>query len=253
MNVSGFSFVHNAIENGYPIFEAIDAISEYVDEMVFVDMASTDGTQVFLARLGVRTLPGDWIPGAGGACLAAAHKMHTACRGEVIWHFEGDEVFSPELAKAIGDHLLAGDKSLFVYRLQLEQNFQRCRWYPYPVHRIFERGKAQKQGHTTKEHWENDASANYGLASSYGFLWDFPVMCRDDWIPRMKTQAKLWGHEPKYRLTPYHFNEPKIELTEEEARLYLRDPIWTDRRSPFAIPPSVQPLVGKLRYWDGSV
>jgi hypothetical protein len=38
--ISGFTFIHNAISSGYP----------YVDEMVVVDMQSTDGTRGQMAK-----------------------------------------------------------------------------------------------------------------------------------------------------------------------------------------------------------
>jgi len=246
MKVSGFTFVHNAINSGYPISEAIWAIAPYVDEMVVVDMASTDGTLDFIAPLGVRVIPGEWIPGAGGACLEKAHAMHTACRGDVIWHFEGDEVFSEPLAKEVNRLIRLGHTSLAVQRLQLEQNFQRCRWYPEPVHRVFERGSAQKRGHTTAQHFEFEDVLT--LSPENGYLWDFPVMCRDNWIPRMRKQAELWGHEPKFKLVRRHFLQGELTLTELQAKNHLNDPIWLWKRTPFDIPRVMQAYVGRTKY-----
>ena len=246
MNVSGFTFVHNAIENGYPLTEAIWSVIDTVDEMVVVDMESTDGTVTLLERLGVRVLHGEWIPGAGGACLAKAHEMHVECKEPVILHFEADEVFGSSLSRTVAKMIAAGHTSLAVYRLQLEQNFQRCRWYPSEVHRVFPRGTVQKQGHTTKQHWEYLDPPVF-VPPEAGYLWDFPSMCRGDWIPRMKVQAELWGHEPKFKLVPYHFNEPVTELTEKEAEEYIRDPIWQWKMTPFRIPRLMEGYLGKER------
>jgi len=243
--VSGFSFIHNAIESGYPIVEAVDAVSKYVDEMMVVDMESTDGTRTLLESLHVTILPGRWMPGENEHVLDAAHEMHGSCHCPTIWFFEADEVFGPDLALGVANAIQNGRNSIAVHRIQLEQNFQRVRWYPDLVHRVFPKGKVKRSGHTTVEHLQGTVAA---MRTEAGYLWDFPVMCRDDWMPRMKVQGELWGHPPRYRLTPYHFTLAPWELTEEEAIEYLNSEIWTWRRTPFTIPPTMLPYLGRTKY-----
>ena len=62
MKLSGFTFIHNAITNGLPVFEAIKAVQPFVDEMVVVDMGSTDGTRELLRKTEsiVHAMP--WVP-----------------------------------------------------------------------------------------------------------------------------------------------------------------------------------------------
>jgi hypothetical protein len=180
-SISGFTFIHNALEGGYPIVEAIRAVQPYVDEIVVVDMQSTDGTRQVLAELDNNRRWDDWKPddpplkiingfwgNQAGETLRQAHKLYRECSGDTIIHFEGDEVYEPELLENIIHLVEQGVTNIAVHRIQLEQNFQRCRWYPEPVHRVFPRfGLIQKEGHTTNQH-----SLATVLGPENGYLWD---------------------------------------------------------------------------------
>lgn len=239
--ISGFTFIHNAIEAGYPIVQAIQAVIPYVDEMVVVDMQSTDGTRDVLQHLGVRILDMEWTCQAGKT-LALAHSMNVHCKGEVIIHFEGDEVFDEKVLHRITGLLRGGIQDIAVYRLQVEQNFQRCRWYPEPVHRVFPRGSVRKVGHTTDRH-----SQAYIVSPEYGFLWDVTNCFRDNWLRRIKNQSELWSETEKYRMVPLHFLHG-TELNREQACGLLESDHWTWTRTPLDLPDILLPLVGKTRY-----
>jgi len=250
--VSGFTFIHNGVEGGYPFVEAIDAIRYYVDEMVVVDMESTDETAKVLSNLGVRVLQGKWIPGIGGACLEQAHLLHKQCKGDVIWHFEADEVYSPGLAYHVWDEIhyihKKHDDNILVYRLQVEQNFQRIRWYPELVHRVFPRGSVIKRGHTTDVHLANDwASHLTSISPSSGFLWDVTNCFKDDWLARVRNQANLWGGEERYLMVPLHCTRP-LYLTREQAIEHLQADHWEWKHSPLYLPDNLLELVGVTSY-----
>ena len=130
--VSGFTYVHNAIAGGYPILEAIHSVIDFVDEIVVVDCQSTDDTRRLLERLAkddsykLRVIDGKWGSEAGET-LKRAHFLHTFCEGDVIIHFEADEVFDRLLIQEINLEIECGNYDLAVWRIQLEQNFQRVR------------------------------------------------------------------------------------------------------------------------------
>jgi glycosyltransferase involved in cell wall biosynthesis len=189
--ISGFTFIHNAIDSGYPIVEAIRAVQPYVDEIVIVDMQSTDNTKDILEQLAdidhknkleytynkgkyykhynIKIIDGYWGNEAGET-LRQAHNQYRQCSGDVIIHFEADEVYDDRLIKYIVELIKYDHTDISVHRLQLEQNFQRCRWYPEPVHRVFPRlSHTRKEGHTTDRHPQamNDLRAGGWLSMGY--------------------------------------------------------------------------------------
>lgn len=243
--ISGFTFIHNAIDSGYPIVEAIRAVQPYVDEVVVVDMQSTDRTRDILNKLNgkIKIIDGYWGNEAGET-LRQAHSQYINCAGDTIIHFEGDEVYDDSLIRSIVSHIKAGHDSLSVYRLQLEQNFQRCRWYPEPVHRVFTKfSNTRKEGHTTSR-----AQDSFLLTEKNGYLWDITNCFQENWFNRVRKQAELRAGEPQYLLTPIHTLH-KAEMTEAEAtRWVMRGRHWTMTNTPFDIPEILRPLVGMTKY-----
>lgn len=255
--ISGFTYGHNLIESGYPIVEAIRAVQLYVGEVVVVDMQSTDSTKKVLEKLNKNRRWDDWNPddppikiidgrwgNKAGETLRQAHSQYRQCSGDVIIHFEADEVYSPELLENIIYLINQGVKDVAVYRLQLEQNFQRCRWYPEPVHRVFSRlSNTRKEGHTTDRY-----SVATLLGPENGYLWDITNCFRDNWLNRVKKQAELRDAEPQYIMTPIHACLP-ADISEQEAQYWLyggRHWEWTN--TPFNIPEILKPLVGMVKY-----
>lgn len=243
MAISGFTFGHNLIDSGYPIIEAIFAIQDYVSEIVFVDMQSTDTTRQVVEKLGCTVINGEWGNQAG-VTLAKAHALHSHCKHDTIIHFEADEVFDDELIYNVYRAIEAGQSNLLVYRLQVEQNFQRIRWYPEKVHRVFLKDTVIKDGHTTDLHKQNNIPT-----INTGYLWDCTNCFRDNWLDRVEKQAKLWNEEPKYRYVPIHFNQP-IELTREQAHYMLAEEHWRFKTTPLFLPESLNNLLGLAKYSD---
>jgi hypothetical protein len=253
MNVSGFTFIHNGVRGGYPFVEAIEAIQPFVTETVVVDMQSTDQTRSVLEQLhhshSLRVIDGTWTPGAAGECLKFAHAKYVECAGDVVWHFEADEVYEPSLAEAINSELgwrdINGlrDFNILVYRLQVSQNFQRCRWYPEAVHRVWNNTSGVvKKGHTT-----NINVPSKPISSEHGYLWDCTNCFRDDYMNRIQQQAELWGTEPNYLMVPIHANHP-VRLTHNQVIDELKDGRWTVKRSPFDLPMPLRMLLGVASY-----
>ena len=112
--------------------------------------------------------------------------MNNQSRLEEIFDF--DETLIDEIKFRID----SGHKQIGVYRLQLEQNFQRCRWYPTVVHRVFQKGTVVKEGHSTDWHLNNQQPI-LTVDSMYGYLWDCTNIFRDSWKRRIQKQAELWN------------------------------------------------------------
>ena len=134
MKISGFTFCHNALSGGYPVVESIGAVRPFVDEIIAVDIESTDGTFNILDKLCDRVLTSTWD---GRDTTPRAFLKHIECKGDIIIFFEADEVYDDNLLSEVLWAIERGYSHIGVWRLQLEANFQRCKWYPIPVHRIF--------------------------------------------------------------------------------------------------------------------
>ncbi len=242
MNVSGFTFVHNALEGGYPVVEAVRAVQSHAAEVVAVDMASTDGTRDVLQRLGCRVLDGEW-GSEGGETLNRALLRNAECEHDVVLFFEADEVYCPELLAAVFERLSRGVTDVAVHRIQVEQNFQRARWYPWPVHRVwFPKGSVRKVGETTDRHAQVAV-----VPPDEGLLWDVRGCFRDNLKGREKNLAELFDAEPVYRAAPVHFKQP-TDLGADEMDAWLAEPHWTWKKSPFVLPEILKPLVGTTKY-----
>jgi glycosyltransferase involved in cell wall biosynthesis len=258
IKISGFTFIHNALDGGYPIVEAIQTVQPYVDEVVVVDCASTDGTRELLEKMItipiydlphrnkatlLRIIDGEWGNQAGET-LRQAHDKYIECEGDVIVHFEADEIYDGSLIKSIISHVRAGHTDLSVCRLQLEQNFQRCRWYPEPVHRVFPRlNNAKKKGHTTDQH-----EKAFLLTEKNGYLWDITNCFRDNWMNRVQQQAELRNEGPNYLMVGHHCTWD-VRLSENDARRWVYNgKHWTWTHTPFNIPDILKPLVGMVKY-----
>lgn len=260
MKLSGFTFIHNAVEAGYPIVEAISMVVPFVDEVVVVDMESTDRTVELLKnslpqRFGgapfLRIVPGKWEPGTAGECLKKAHAQYRECEGDVVVHFEADEVYDYRLMQAVDATIKSQVWNIAVPRLQIEQNFQRVRWYPEYVHRVFPNTPDYytKDGHTTVHH-NISRGDMFEMPVEKGFLWDVTNCFRDNCIQRFKNQAELWGHEPSYKFTWHHSNFEAARLDLYEAQDYLQEPHWTWKSSPFKLPSLLERLVGVTSYGE---
>lgn len=243
MKLSGYSFIHNGINGGYPFVEAIKAIQPYVDEIVIVDMESDDGTRDILNQLNVKIIAGKWGNEAGET-LRQAHSQYHLCEGDVIIHFEADEVYDDGLIREIINRLRfnPNQQNLSVYRLQVEQNFQRIRWYPELVHRVFPRNSdTTKEGHTTNKRYQTEP------ITENGFLWDCTNCFRDNYLQRIKQQAELWHGKINYTFTPLHTRH-NAELDYIGIEEELRDKRWVWTETPLAIPKILRSLVGVTKY-----
>ena len=256
--ISAFTFIRNALHGGYPLLEAIAAVHPYVDETVVLDMGSDDGTYEILHGIAecnprIRVHQMEWDVSKGPAILGEAHAKHAElCQGDVIVHMEADEIYDRSLIESVVDFIKIGNEQQLVWRLQVEQNFSRCRWYPTPCHRVFRKGTVTKRGHSTVEH----LTADLALAESFildpvpsGFLWDVTNCFRDQWWGRLEQNAELWNQGVQPRLVPLHAAERWDGLSEEQANEKLREPHWTFRKSPFDLPELLKFWVGQEHYF----
>jgi glycosyltransferase involved in cell wall biosynthesis len=101
MKISGFTIIKNALQNDYPIIEAITSILPVVDEMIVAIGNSTDGTEALIRNIGsdkIRIVHSVWDVSQnnkGGTILAVeTNKAFQQISPDSDWAFyiQGDEV-----------------------------------------------------------------------------------------------------------------------------------------------------------------
>lgn len=98
MKVSGFTFIRNAIELGYPIEESIASVLPICDEFVIAAGDSHDGTTELLERIDspkIKLIHTRWDPAlfVRGAIFAQQTNVALqACSGDWAFYIQADEV-----------------------------------------------------------------------------------------------------------------------------------------------------------------
>lgn len=243
MKISAFTLAYNPINAGLPIVEAVQAVQPYVDEVLAVNVGSTDGTRKVLQKLGCRIFD---LPkpnqGEGDPALCEAFGLHTQAKGDLILFFEADEVYDDKLLNEMRWVMERGHTDIGCYRIQVEGNFQRIRWYPHAVHRVFRPGTVQYYPPPPVE----CPPHVHLLPIEAGLLWDCSNVFRDQWHIRKQQQQHLWTHNRRL-MVGEHFTFPnEVDEAEEERR--LGEPHWGFSGTPLAIPAGLRPLLGVRDY-----
>lgn len=110
MKISGFTIIKNALQNDYPIIEAITSILPVVDEMVVAIGNSSDDTEKVIRSIGsdkIRIVHSVWDVehnNKGGTILAIETNkafQHIASDSDWAFYIQGDEVLHEKYHDAI--------------------------------------------------------------------------------------------------------------------------------------------------------
>ena len=239
MKISAFTFGYNLIEGGYPIVEAIHSVRAYVDEVIAVDCQSTDDTKRVLSFTCDKVIDGPkWEGRDIQHQVFELHKEY--CRGDIIILFEADEVYDESLLSEVHWALEKGHRDIGVYRIQIEQNFQRVREYPMPCYRVFPKG-----GGYYHKHPIHCPDGVYVLPPNAGYLWDCSNCFNDNWIMRQVNQAKVWGSSHSHAVAKHFADENEIYPG------FFNEPHWGFTDTPLKIPDVLKKHLGKHRYEVG--
>ena len=98
MKVSGFTFLRNAVTNGYPFEESIRSILPIVDEFICVIGESQDQTRARVVAIGdpkIRVIDSQWNESMQDRGFVYGQQKMMAqynCSGDWAFYLEGDEV-----------------------------------------------------------------------------------------------------------------------------------------------------------------
>jgi len=98
MKISGFSYVRNGFEYGYPFIEAIQSVLPVCDEFVIAVGDSTDGTREAIAKLDpqkIKIIDTKWdmqLREGGKVFAQQANIALDNITGDWAFHIQADEV-----------------------------------------------------------------------------------------------------------------------------------------------------------------
>ena len=107
MRVSGFTFLRNAVINGYPFVESIQSILPLVDEFICAIGPCEDETREMVADIGderIRILDTAWNENMTDRGFVYGQQKMIAqycCNGDWAFYLEGDEVLHEEEIETI--------------------------------------------------------------------------------------------------------------------------------------------------------
>lgn len=258
--LSACTFIRNTFEGAFCLFESMATFLPFVDEMIVLDLGSTDGTVEYLRRFADQnpklTLhEGKFSVVDARAFADAANRCISYAKYPTVLFWQADEIWHEKLLMRMVDMLNNGHTNLAFWRYQLQYNFQEMKWFPHPVHRIMPRDEANfvNDGMNTQQVFGARMCSEYdmGWFTKWGTMdpmeipvWDMIMDVsqtggfRDNIVQRRRLHAPMW-HE-----------EPTIEgiQADEWYRRACADERWTRNTSPFDIPNIMKFHVGRVKY-----
>jgi len=116
MRVSGFTFLRNAVINGYPFTESIKSLLPIVDEYVIAVGEGSDGTRDEIEKINdpkIRIIDTQWNESMCDRGFVYGQQKMIAqynCAGDWAFYLEGDEVLHEKELQSIQESMVANLK-----------------------------------------------------------------------------------------------------------------------------------------------
>lgn len=229
--LTGFTHVHNPITKGQPFVEAILQVLPFVCEVIVVDMGSDDNTIDVIEHMS-RTYNIKLLRYDGRDNVMTYQQL---AKTKSILHFYPDEIYPKPLLNELYDLVVnCNTINISVLRIVVEQNFQRVRWYPEYVHRVFRRGNIKIDGVTTnKAHLRRMHYVDERL----GYLWAFQNCFRDNFLKSIDDYEWV-------KIVQEHFLKEQ-NITIDRIRKAKH---WRWKSTPLQLPPIIKSHIGRTHY-----
>ena len=271
--ISACVFVKDSIENPFMLWESMSQLIHLVDEYIVMDLGSTDGTLELLKELAgknpkIRLEYGTFNLERREKVFAdLSNELVGMAKHDLVLQHQADEVFHEKLVDKLGEYLgalqyvgLEGFRGLSFWRIQLENNFQKVKWYPHLINhfdtkeRLKYIGDGMSTGRThdagvfsdyPSQDWQKLYTPNPSTLPMSQMILDISMTGGFlDQIPeRRRKHAPIWGENPEVIYLHGH----AVNLQEWYDR-ESQNPEWTAQTSPFDLPAVMRFHVGKKRY-----
>jgi len=259
-NITACTFIRNTFEGAFCLFESMASLLPYVDEMIVLDLGSTDGTLSALRAISHENMrvalhESKFTVVDAAAFADAANECIALAPTDNVLFWQADEIWHQDLLAQMEKKFLKGEYDLSFWRYQLRDNFQHMKWFPHPVHRVGHKNNFNfvNDGMNTDRTWDAKLCAEHdaGWFTKWGEMPELTIPVEDmildvslvggfrDNIPgRRRLHAPMWHEEP-------HIEGMGIAEWRAQA---LANPDWTKGRSPFNVPKIMERHIGKTVY-----
>lgn len=272
-SLSGCVFIRNFFEGAFLLPESLAQFLPFCDEVVIMDLGSTDGTIEFLRDIAdhnhkIKVILESSFPyDDAGVFATLANTLIDFCKNQNVLYWQSDEIWHEDLLKQLEERLNQGQFDLSFWRIQYANNFQYVKWFPHLVHRVGQKGKFNftGDGMNTDRVWDAKICSHYGgeMFPQWGGLGqegikpfvnemvtDISLLggFRDNIPARRRMHAPFWHEEPTI---PYYNREngqqPHMKEHDWMTKA-LNDSDWLKPISPYNIPKILHYHTGRPTY-----
>lgn len=271
--ISACMFIRNNFQGAFCAPETMVQFLHICDEMIILDLGSTDGTIDFLLEVAkanpkIKPVFRDSFPYTDAGVFATlANDLITMCQNDNVIYWQADEFWHEDLLKQLEARLEAGQFDLSFWRIQYANNFQYVKWFPHLIHAVGQKGRFNfvGDGMNTDRVWDAKICSQWGgeMFPQWGDLGQDGIKpytnemvtdvsliggFRDNIPDRRRLHAPFWHEEPT--IPYYDRDDGKQPHMQESAWVEkaMRDEDWTKPESPYNLPKLLKWHVGKVRY-----
>lgn len=263
--ISSSTFIRDNIAGAFCLFESMASWLPLVDEMIILDLGSTDGTLEILKDVAsynrkIKLFSGSFSCMDAKAFADAANQCIQLWGNEVGIFWQADEIPHEDVVRGLLDIDLEQKADLAFWRYQLKENLQVMKWSPHPVHRLGRKSQylSVADGMNSDNVFGVDVFSLYG--HDMGWFTKWGEMYSDDYtnlptremildvsstgafldniVERRNMHAPMWHEQPTIEGMP----------ADEWMAKERKNENWSRTHTPFTIPLIMEYHVGKARY-----
>ena len=260
--ISGGVFIRDSFKGAFMLPESLINALCFCDDVLVLDLGSTDGTREFLRSVSesnprIRVIDGNFNRIDAGVFADLANELISQSRQDNVFYWQSDEILHEDLFPLLAERFDRGEWELSFWRVQFKENFQKVRWYPHVVHRIGQKGHFNftGDGMNTNRTWDAKICSLYN--GGYYTRWmelpesEFKICVKSIITDISKIGGFLENIIDRTTLHgPFWREEPNVD-GESVQRWYERErhnPNWKLAISPYPLPKLLRWHVGKTKY-----